>query len=133
MPFSAERKIMALPSDRKYLKTHEWFKLENNFIVMGITDHAADELTDITYVKIPEKGKMIHSGGVITEIESVKATSEIFSGMDGKIVEVNAVLETDPGLINRDPFGQGWIAKLKPSNSSQMEKLLSVEEYQATF
>jgi glycine cleavage system H protein len=121
---------MAVPQDRKYLKTHEWFKVEGGLVVIGITDHAAEELTDITYVQMPAAGSKISAGNSFGEVESVKATSEIYSGIDGEVVEVNGELENNPGLINSDPFEAGWLIKVKPADASQLEKLMSPEEYE---
>ena len=120
---------MAVLQDRKYLKTHEWFKLEGDLIVIGITDHAAEELTDITYAQMPAVGSAISAGNSFGEVESVKATSELYSGIDGEVVEINGELENNPGLINTDPFGSGWLIKIKPSNIAQFDLLLSSDEY----
>ncbi len=122
---------MTVPNDRKYLKTHEWHKVEGGLVVIGITDHAAEELTDITFVKLPEIGMKVKTGASFGEAESVKATSELYCGIDGEVAAVNEALVNDPGLINRDPFGQGWMVKIKPQNITQMDSLLSAGEYQA--
>jgi glycine cleavage system H protein len=123
---------MSVPGDRKYLKTHEWLKVEGDFVVMGITDHAAEELTDITFVQLPAVVKKIKAGESFGEAESVKATSDLFSGIDGEVVAVNEDLVSDPGLINRDPFGAGWMVKVRPANLKQMDGLMSAEEYQSS-
>jgi len=120
---------MAVPSDRKYLKTHEWHKIEGNLVVIGITDHAAEELTDITFVKLPKVGTKLTAGASFGEAESVKATSELYCGIDGEVTAINETLENDPGLINRDPFGQGWMIKVKAANISQVDQLLSAADY----
>jgi glycine cleavage system H protein len=122
---------MPVPNDRKYLKTHEWHKVEGNLVVIGITDHAAEELTDITFIKLPNIGMPVKAGASFGEAESVKATSELYCGIDGEVTAVNETLVNDPGLINRDPFGEGWIVKIKPQNISQMDTLMSAQEYQA--
>jgi len=124
---------MAVPKDRMYAKTHEWHKEEAGLVTIGITDHAADELTDITFIKFPEIGRKVTAGGTFGEAESVKATSDLYSGIDGEVAEVNQGLETDPGLINRDPFGQGWIVKVRPSNPAQLKTLLTADEYEKTL
>ena len=124
---------MAVPADRKYTKTHEWHKVEGDIVILGITDHAAEELTDITYVQLPEVGRKVSAGESIGELESVKATSEFYTGISGEIVEVNEKLNDEPGLINSDPFGEGWLVKIKPSEISELDKLLSAEEYQASI
>ncbi|NLE28767.1 MAG: glycine cleavage system protein GcvH [Phycisphaerae bacterium] len=121
---------MPVPQDRKYLKTHEWFKPEGDLVVVGITDHAAQELTDITFVQMPKVGTKISAGQSFGEVESVKATSEIYSGIDGEVVEINEELSSNPGLINSDAFNAGWIIKVRPSDTSQLEKLLSPGDYE---
>ncbi len=124
---------MPVPNDRKYLKTHEWHKLEGGLVVIGITDHAAEELTDITFVQLPDVGRKVKAGEGFGEAESVKATSDLYSGVDGEVVEVNEELKTDPGLVNRDPFGAAWMIKVRPSNPTQLDGLMSAEEYQASI
>ncbi len=120
---------MSIPTDRKYCETHEWFAGEDNTITMGISQFAADELTDITYVELPEIGKVVSVGDVVGEVESVKATSEIFSAVDGEIIEVNEALADHPELINDDAFDKGWIAKIKVSSTASLESLMDAEQY----
>jgi len=124
---------MAVPQDRRYLKTHEWFKQEGDLVVIGITEHAAQELTDITFVQMPEVGTKIKAGEPFGEVESVKATSEIYSGIDGEVVAVNEELGGNPGLINSDAFGQGWLIKVKPADESQLRNLISAAEYEKSI
>ena len=100
---------MSFPSDRKYSETHEWFLVEGDIVTMGITQHAADELTDITFVDVPEVGAAVNANETIGEVESVKATSEIFSAVAGEVAEVNAALVDHPELINDDAHEEGWI------------------------
>jgi len=121
---------MSIPQDRRYTKTHEWFRVDGEHVVMGITQFAADELTDITYVDLPAVGKKVKAGGVVTEIESVKATSEVFSAVEGEIVDVNQALADHPELINQDAFGAGWIVKLKAASRAPLEELLDAAGYQ---
>jgi glycine cleavage system H protein len=120
---------MSAPSDRKYLETHEWHKPEGQTITIGITQFAADELTDITYVKLPKVGSKLTAGQPFGEIESVKATSDLYSGVSGEVVAVNDALTTDPGLVNRDAYAGGWMIKIRPSNPADLQKLLSLEDY----
>lgn len=122
---------MPVPQDRKYLKTHEWFKPEGDLVVVGITDHAAAELTDITFVQMPKVGSKVSAGQSFGEVESVKATSEIYSGIDGEVVAINEELTSNPGLINSDAFDAGWIIKVRPSDKSQLDKLVSPKDYEA--
>ena len=121
---------MSAPTDRKYLATHEWHKLDGDTVTLGITNIAADELTDITYVALPKVGEKITAGGRFGEIESVKATSDLYSGVSGTITAVNEELTKNPGLVNTDPFEAGWMVKIKADNAAaEMDKLLSSEEY----
>jgi len=120
---------MALPTDRRYLITHEWHKAEGDTIVIGITQFAADELTDITFVDLPRIGTVLKAGGRFGEIESVKATSDLYCGVAGTVTAVNDKLASEPGLVNRDPFGQGWMIKLKVVNVAELNSLLSAADY----
>lgn len=120
---------MPAPTDRRYLQTHEWHKLEGDTVTLGITQFAADELTDITFVELPKPGTKIQANQRFGEIESVKATSDLYSGVSGTVSEVNSALNGEPGLVNRDPYGQGWMIKLKIDNPADLNELLSPEEY----
>jgi glycine cleavage system H protein len=121
---------MSIPSDRRYLESHEWHKLDGDVVAIGITQSAADELTDITYVSLPKVGAKVEAGKRFGEIESVKATGDLYSGVSGTVSEINAQLANDPGLVNRDPFAGGWMIKLKVANGAELNKLLSAEEYE---
>lgn len=121
---------MSIPADRRYLETHEWHKLDGDTVTLGITQHAADELTDITYVQLPQKGAKIEAGKPFGEIESVKATAELISGVSGEVVAVNEQLTATPGLVNEDPFEGGWMVKIKISDPASVQKLLSAEDYE---
>ncbi len=120
---------MSTPSDRRYLQTHEWHKLDGGVVVIGISQIAADELTDITYVALPKVGDEVSAGSRFGEIESVKATSDLYSGVSGTITEINGELSNDPGIVNRDPFGAGWMVKVKVTNADEVNKLLPANEY----
>ena len=122
---------MSVPNDRKYLASHEWHKLDGDTVTIGITQQAADELTDVTYVSLPKVGDEVSANSRFGEIESVKATSDMYSGISGKVVAVNDALTGDPGLVNRDPFEGGWMIKVKPSNPSELDALLSADKYGA--
>ena len=117
------------PSDRRYLQSHEWHKLDGGIATLGITQIAADELTDVTYVSLPKIGDVVTAGSRFGEIESVKATSDMYTGLSGTVTEVNPALANDPGLVNREPYTGGWMLKIKVSNPAEMDKLLSVEDY----
>jgi len=120
---------MSVPNDRRYLKTHEWHRRDGDMITIGITQFAADELTDITYVSLPKTGEKIEANSRFGEIESVKATSDLYSGVSGEIVEVNEELASNPGIINSDPFERGWMIKLRSASPQQVDELLSPDEY----
>jgi glycine cleavage system H protein len=120
---------MSVPSDRTYLQTHEWHKLDGDVVTIGITQIAADELTDITYVSLPKVGDKIAKNARFGEIESVKATSDMYSGVGGTVSAVNAELSTNPGLVNTDPYNKGWMIKLKPDGAGDVKSLLSSEDY----
>ena len=115
--------------DRKYTKEHEWIKIDGDIATIGITDFAQDQLTDVVFVELPEVGKLIEQNGNLCVIESVKSVSDIFSPISGEIVEVNKALENSPELVNHEPLGGGWIAKLKIKNEAVLDKLMTTEEY----
>ena len=120
---------MSAPNDRRYLQTHEWHQLSGDVVIIGITQKAADELTDITFVQLPKVGTKITAGKAFGEIESVKATSDLYSGVSGEVVAVNDKLSSEPGLVNRDSYAAGWMIKVKVTDPNEMTKLLSTEDY----
>jgi glycine cleavage system H protein len=120
---------MDIPNDRKYLESHEWHKIEGDTATLGITQTAADELTDVTYVALPKVGDTVTAGSRFGEIESVKATSDMYTGLSGTVTEVNDALSGDPGLVNRDPYAAAWMIKIKLTNPAEADKLLSMEDY----
>jgi glycine cleavage system H protein len=120
---------MSAPTDRKYLETHEWHQASGDVVTIGITQFAADELTDITFVQLPKVGTKLEANKRFGEVESVKASSDLYTGVSGTVTEVNSGLSDNPGLVNRDPYGQAWMIKVKMSDPKQLEKLLPVEEY----
>jgi len=119
------------PSELKYARTHEWVKVEGDLIITGITDHAQDELGDLVYVETPEVGSKVTAGEQAGVVESVKTASDIHAPVSGSVVEVNTDLEDDPDFVNEDPYGKGWIYKIKPDNIADVEKLLTNAEYEA--
>ncbi|MFV5374006.1 glycine cleavage system protein GcvH [Acinetobacter calcoaceticus] len=119
------------PSELKYARTHEWVKIEGDLVITGITDHAQDELGDLVYVEIPEVGSQVTAGEQAGVVESVKTASDIHAPVSGTVVEVNTDLEDDPDFVNDDPYGKGWIYKIKPDNIADVEKLLTNAEYEA--
>ena len=120
---------MSAPQDLRYLQTHEWHRLEGDTVTIGITQIAADELTDITYVSLPKVGTKLSANGRFGEIESVKATSDLYSGVGGTVTEVNAELANNPGLVNTDPYNKGWMLKVRADNPSDFDKLLRADDY----
>lgn len=122
---------MNIPDDRKYAETHEWFSVEDNLVTVGITQHAADELTDITYVELPAVGATIVEGATLGEVESVKATSEIFTAIGGKIAEINEALADQPELINDDAFGDGWLVRIQADSLAPLADLMSAQDYES--
>jgi glycine cleavage system H protein len=115
--------------DRLYTKTHEWIKIERMTGTVGITDYAQKELQDITYVELPDVGIEVRQGEEVATVESVKHTSSIYSPVSGEIIEINERLEDEPDIINRDPYGEGWIFKIKLTNPDEARNLLSPESY----
>ena len=103
---------MSAPNDRRYSASHEWHKQEGEMVTIGITRFAVDELTDVTYVDLPAVGKELEAGKRFGEIESVKATSELYSAVNGEVSAVNEAVKADPSLVNQDPYGKGWLIKV---------------------
>jgi glycine cleavage system H protein len=120
---------MENPIDRKYTKEHEWIKIDGDTAIIGITDFAQSQLTDVVFVELPEVSKQIEQNGNLCVVESVKSVSDIFSPISGRIVDVNKTLEGSPALINNDPFEDGWIVKLKVKNKTELDQLMTAEEY----
>lgn len=118
------------PNDLKYAASHEWARIEGDLVVTGITDHAQDALGDLVYVEVPELDRQLDAGEQAGVVESVKTASDIYAPIAGVVVEVNPVLEDEPELVNNDPYGAGWMYKIKPDNIADLEKLLSAEEYE---
>ena len=118
------------PQDLKYLPTHEWHRIEGDTATIGITQLAADELTDITYVSLPKVGAKLTANDRFGEIESVKATSDLYSGVGGTVTEINNELANNPGLVNTVPYGKGWMLKVKLDSRGDWDKLLTSEAYQ---
>jgi len=117
------------PDDLKYMKTHEWVRIEDDTATIGITDYAQHQLGDIVYVELPEIGRTLEKESSAGEIESVKAVGEILMPLSGEIVDINAIIIESPESINSSPYGDGWMMKIKVSNSSEINELLSVEDY----
>ena len=120
---------MTIPDDLLYTDTHEWIKREGDNIRVGITDHAQSELTDVVYVELPKVDRQANAKEAIAVVESVKAASDIYAPVKGTVVEANKALEADPGLINREPYGQGWIFVLKIGNPDDLKNLKDAAAY----
>jgi len=115
--------------DIKYTKDHEWVKVEKNLARIGITDHAQTELTEIVFVELPASGKDVKAGEVLGNVESVKTVSEIFSPVSGVVKDANGKLLDSPELLNKDPYGQGWVAVVEMSDPSELSALMNADEY----
>ncbi|MFQ6015961.1 MAG: glycine cleavage system protein GcvH [Anaerolineae bacterium] len=122
---------MEIPKELKYTEEHEWVKVEGGLCVVGITDYAQDQLGDVVYVELNPVGSTVEQLKPFGVIESVKAASDLYSPLSGEIAEVNEELFDLPELVNQDPYGQGWMIKLRPSDLSEMDKLLTAEGYEA--
>ena len=120
---------MGSPDDRRYTQTHEWHKLEGDNVVIGLTRFAVDELTDITYVDITNRNGSIQAGDSFGEIESVKATSDLYCGVDGTVVDVNQEAIDHPEVVNADPFGKGWLIKVAAGDPGQLEGMMTADAY----
>ena len=121
---------MIIPDDLLYTESHEWVKSEGDKIRVGITDHAQSELTDVVYVELPKLERQVNAKEPIAVVESVKAASDIYAPVKGTVLETNKALEADPGLINREPYGQGWIFLLKIDNADDLKQLKDAGAYQ---
>ncbi len=120
---------MNVPADRKYRNSHEWAKLEGEVVTVGITDYAQHELGDVVYVELPEVGREVEAGEAVAVVESVKTASDIYAPVSGEVVEVNGALEESPERVNEDPYGEGWLFKIRPKDPSEYEGLLDPDAY----
>ncbi len=122
--------MTAYPDDRRYTKSHEWIRLDGDIATVGISDHAQKELGDVVFVDLPETGEIFDSKEEFGTIESVKAVSELFLPVAGEIVEVNKVLADEPGAVNEDPHGDGWLVKIKISSDAELDELMGGADYE---
>ncbi|MEL6797042.1 MAG: glycine cleavage system protein GcvH [Planctomycetota bacterium] len=120
---------MGVPTDRRYSESHEWHLPDGDLIVIGITQFAVDQLTDVTFAEMKPEGTEVAAGEEIGEVESVKTSSDIYSGVAGEIVEVNPKIDEDPGILNQDPFNEGWLVKIRPEDPSAIESLMDAATY----
>ena len=121
---------MAVPQDLRYSKTREWVKVDADMATLGITDFAQNQLSDLTFVELPSVGDEISAEGELAVVESVKAASDVYSPISGTVTEVNEALDTQPELINTDPFGDGWICKIQVRDPSELDGLMAAADYQ---
>lgn len=121
---------MNFPDNLRYTKDHEWIRLEGDEAIVGITDFAQHELGDIVYVEIETVGHELNAGDVFGTVEAVKTVSDLYLPVKGSVTEINPKLNSNPELVNNDPYGEGWMAKIKVSNASDIESLLNAEAYQ---
>jgi glycine cleavage system H protein len=118
-----------IPNDLKYTKDHEWARQSGSLVAVGVTQHAQEALGDVVYVELPKLGSTITAGKQFGVIESTKAVSELFAPISGKVVKVNDLLNDKPDTINADPYGEGWIIEIEPSDPKQLNELLSAQAY----
>jgi glycine cleavage system H protein len=122
---------MTVPDNLKYTEEHEWIRVEGDEIVVGVTDFAQGELGDVVFIEIETEGEVLEKGDTFGTIEAVKTVSDLYMPVDGEVIEVNAALEDAPELVNSQPFGEGWMIRIKVSNPSQLDELISAEAYQS--
>jgi glycine cleavage system H protein len=120
-----------VPSDLKYAKSHEWVRVSGDTATVGITDHAQHELTDVVFVELPEVGRSVKAGETCAVVESVKTASDIYSPVSGEVIEVNKTVVENPALVNTDPYNGGWLFKLKLTGASELDELMTPQDYQA--
>lgn len=122
---------MNFPAELKYTKDHEWVKVDGNIAIIGITEFAQSELGDIVYVEIETEGETLDQDEVFGSVEAVKTVSDLFMPVSGEIKEFNEQLESEPELVNKDPYGDGWMIKIEMDDASQLDGLMSAADYQA--
>lgn len=121
---------MNYPKELRYTKSHEWARRETGKIVVGITDYAQHEISDIVYVELPKVGKDAEKEKAVCVVESVKAAFDIYAPVSGKVKAINTTLESDPGIANQDPYGKGWLFEIEPSNPAEWDSLMTSEQYE---
>lgn len=120
---------MNIPENLKYTKDHEWIKLDGNMAYVGVTDYAQGELGDIVFIEIETVGEDLEKEEVFGTIEAVKTVSDLFMPVSGKVLKVNSLLENSPELVNKDPYGEGWMVQVEVKNANEMNKLLNASQY----
>ena len=122
---------MSSPADRRYSESHEWFLVDGDLVTIGITTHATEALTDITYVEMKSAGSTLAAGDSVGEVESVKTTSDIYTAVAGEVAESNQAVVDDPSLVNSDPYGEGWLVRVKASDIEPLDGLMDAAAYDA--
>ncbi len=120
---------MSIPDNLKYTKDHEWVKVDGEIAIVGITDFAQKELGDIVYIEVETEGETLYQNEVFGTVEAVKTVADLFMPLSGEVIEINESLEDEPELVNTDPFGDGWVIKIKLNKPSEVDALLSPEDY----
>ena len=123
--------MATIPDDLKYTKSHEWVRVSDHTAVVGISDHAQAELTDVVFVELPAVGRAVNAGDAVAVVESVKTASDIYSPVSGEVVEVNPAVVENPALVNTEPYGAGWFYRVKLSKAEELNTLMSAAEYTA--
>ena len=121
---------MSFPDDVRYTREHEWARLEGGQVTIGITSYATDQLGDVVFVELPEAGKAVEAGKTFGVVEAVKTVSDLYAPLSGVITEVNAALSDNPALVNQEPFGEGWMIRVRPTNPADLNGLLSHVDYE---
>ncbi len=124
---------MSSPRGYRFSQTHEWLDLDGDVVTIGITQYAADELTDVTYVELKPVRSTILPGEAVGEVESVKTTSEVYAAVGGEIIEINEAAGEEPSLLNTDPFGKGWLVKIRTADPSPLDALMDFETYDQRY
>jgi len=118
-----------IPTDLKYTSSHEWVSVEGDTAIIGISDHAQEELTELVFIELPDLGRELTAGDPCAVVESVKTASDIYAPLSGKIIDTNDALDTEPGTVNDDPYGDGWFFKIRLTNPKELDDLLSPDDY----
>ena len=125
-----ELEELVILQDLRYTKDHEWARPEGDLVTCGVTDYAQDQLGDIVFVELPEVGDTLSKGDEFGTVESVKAVAELYSPIGGEVVEVNEELDESPQLVNQDPYGKGWMIKIRPSSPDELDDLMDAQQYE---
>ncbi len=120
---------MNVPEHLKYTTSHEWVSIDDNVATIGITDHAQEELSELVYIELPEEGREVTKGDPVAVVESVKAASDIYAPLGGEIIETNKDIANDPARVNKDPYGEGWMMRIRIHNGSEPNTLLNADAY----